>query len=285
MSEQRADTQDIRPLKILIMNLMPTKVETETQILRLLSNSPLQTDVEFLQAATHESKNTSQEYLQRFYHTVDEVKGKKYDGMIITGAPVESIDFKDVDYWDELCEIMDWTRTNVCSTLYICWGTQAGLYHHYGVPKYPLDSKVSGIFEHHVLAPSEPLLRGFDDRFFMPQSRHTEVRYSDIAKNPHLHIVSSSPVSGVGIVVSEKNEVFITGHFEYDRGTLAYEYERDMNAGMNPHVPDNYFEDDDPTKDPVFRWRSHATLFFTNWLNYHVYQQTPYNIDDIGKES
>ena len=284
MSEQRADTQDIRPLKILIMNLMPTKVETETQLLRLLSNSPLQTDVEFLQAATHESKNTSQEYLERFYHTFDEVRDKKYDGMIITGAPVECIDFSDVDYWDELCEIMDWTRTNVCSTLYICWGSQAGLYHHYGVPKYSLPSKVSGIFEHHVLAPSEPLLRGFDDRFFMPQSRHTEVRYSDIAKNPHLHIVASSPVSGVGIVISEKNEVFITGHFEYDRGTLAYEYERDMKAGMNPHVPDNYFEDDDPTKDPVFRWKSHATLFFTNWLNYHVYQQTPYDIEQIGKE-
>ena len=284
MSEQRADTQDIRPLKILIMNLMPTKVETETQLLRLLSNSPLQTDVEFLQAATHESKNTSQEYLERFYHTFDEIRDKKYDGMIITGAPVECIDFSDVDYWDELCEIMDWTRTNVCSTLYICWGSQAGLYHHYGVPKYSLTSKVSGIFEHHVLAPSEPLLRGFDDRFFMPQSRHTEVRYSDIAKNPHLHIVASSPVSGVGIVLSEKNEVFITGHFEYDRGTLAYEYERDMNAGMNPHVPDNYFEDDDPTKDPVFRWKSHATLFFTNWLNYHVYQQTPYDIEQIGKE-
>ena len=229
MSEQRADTQDIRPLKILIMNLMPTKVETETQLLRLLSNSPLQTDVEFLQAATHESKNTSQEYLERFYHTFDEVRNKKYDGMIITGAPVECIDFSDVDYWDELCEIMDWTRTNVCSTLYICWGSQAGPYHHSG-------------------------------------------------------IVASSPVSGVGIVVSEKNEVFITGHFEYDRGTLAYEYERDMNAGMNPHVPDNYFEDDDPTKDPVFRWRSHATLFFTNWLNYHVYQQTPYDIEQIGKE-
>ncbi len=283
MSEQRADTQDIRPLKILIMNLMPTKVETETQILRLLSNSPLQTDVQFLQAATHESKNTSQEYLERFYHTFDEIRDKKFDGMIITGAPVESIDFSDVDYWDELCEIMDWTRTNVCSTLYICWGSQAGLYYHYGIPKYPLDSKVSGIFEHQVISPSEPLLRGFDDRFYMPQSRHTEVRESDISKNPHLHIVSSSPVSGVGIVISEKNEVFITGHFEYDRGTLAYEYERDLKAGMDPHVPDNYFEDDDPTKDPVFRWRGHATLFFTNWLNYHVYQQTPYDIDRIGR--
>ena len=284
MNEKRADTQDIRPLKILIMNLMPTKVETETQILRLLSNSPLQTDVEFLQAATHESKNTSKEYLGRFYRTFDQVRDKRYDGMIITGAPVESIDFEEVDYWNELCEIMDWTRTNVCSTLYICWGCQAGLYHHYSIPKYPLDSKMSGIFEHHVLVPTEPILRGFDERFFMPQSRHTEVKAEDIRKNPHLHIVSSSPESGVGIVVSERNEVFITGHFEYDRGTLAYEYERDLNAGMNPHVPDNYFEDDDPRKDPVLRWRGHATLFFTNWLNYNVYQRTPYDLDELGMD-
>lgn len=284
MNEKRADTQDIRPLKILIMNLMPTKVETETQILRLLSNSPLQTDVEFLQAATHESKNTSKEYLGRFYRTFDQVRDRRYDGMIITGAPVESIDFEEVDYWNELCEIMDWTRTNVCSTLYICWGCQAGLYHHYGIPKYQLDSKVSGIFEHKVLVPTEPILRGFDERFFMPQSRHTEVKAEDIRKNPHLHIVSSSPESGVGIVVSERNEVFITGHFEYDRGTLAYEYERDLNAGMNPHVPDNYFEDDDPRKDPVLRWRGHATLFFTNWLNYNVYQRTPYDLDELGMD-
>lgn len=284
MNEKRADTQDIRPLKILIMNLMPTKVETETQILRLLSNSPLQTDVEFLQAATHESKNTSKEYLGRFYRTFDQVRDRRYDGMIITGAPVESIDFKEVDYWNELCEIMDWSRTNVCSTLYICWGCQAGLYHHYGIPKYQLDSKVSGIFKHKVLVPTEPILRGFDERFFMPQSRHTEVKAEDIRKNPHLHIVSSSPESGVGIVVSERNEVFITGHFEYDRGTLAYEYERDLNAGMNPHVPDNYFEDDDPRKDPVLRWRGHATLFFTNWLNYNVYQRTPYDLDELGMD-
>ena len=192
--------------------------------------------------------------------------------------------FRSVDYWNELCEIMDWSRTNVCSTLYICWGCQAGLYHHYGIPKYPLDSKVSGIFEHKVLVPTEPILRGFDERFFMPQSRHTEVKAEDIRKNPHLHIVSSSPESGVGIVVSERNEVFITGHFEYDRGTLAYEYERDLNAGMNPHVPDNYFEDDDPRKDPVLRWRGHATLFFTNWLNYNVYQRTPYDLDELGMD-
>lgn len=285
MTERRARTQDIRPLKILIMNLMPTKVETETQILRCLSNSPLQTDVELLQPATHESKNTSAEYLKRFYTTFDRVRHRKYDGMIITGAPLESIDFGDVDYWDELCEIMDWSRTNVCSTMYICWGSFAGLYHQYGIPKYSLDSKVSGVFEHRVLVENEPLLRGFDDRFYMPQSRHSEVRADDIARNPHLHIVASSDESGVGIVVSERNEVFITGHFEYDRGTLSYEYERDVNAGMDAHVPDHYFEDDDPRRDPVVRWRSHATLFFTNWLNYYVYQLTPYDIDEIGRGS
>lgn len=285
MNEKRAETQDIRPLKILILNLMPTKVETETQLLRMLSNSPIQTDVEFLQAATHESKNTSEEYLGRFYRTFDEVKGRKFDGMIITGAPLESIDFEDVDYWDELCGIMDWAVTNVCSTMYICWGSMAGLYYHYGVPKYPMESKISGIFEHKVMSPSEPILRGFDDRFYMPQSRHTDVKAEDIAKNPHLHIIAQSPDSGVGIVISERNEVFVTGHFEYDRSTLAYEYERDLKAGMNPHVPDNYFEDDDPNKDPVLRWRGHATLFFTNWLNYNVYQTTPYDIDRIGVET
>jgi len=282
MSEKRADTQDIRPLDILILNLMPTKVETETQLLRCLSNSPLQTNVEFLQAATHSSKNTSAEYLNRFYRTFDEVKNRKFDGMIITGAPLEAIEYEDVDYWDELCAIMDWTRTNVCSTLYICWGAQAGLFHQYGIPKYKLDSKISGIFEQKLLSHNEPLMRGFDDRFFMPQSRHSEVRAEDISVNPHLHILCDSDKSGVGIVMSEKNEVFITGHFEYDPGTLAYEYERDTNAGMNPHVPDNYFEDDDPRKDPIVRWRGHATLFFTNWLNYCVYQLTPYDKDEIG---
>ena len=283
MTEKRADTQDIRPLKILILNLMPTKVETETQLLRLLSNSPIQTDVEFLQMATHVSKNTSAEYLKRFYRKFDDIRDRKFDGMIITGAPVECIDFTDVDYWDELCEIMDWTLTNVCSTMYICWGSMAGLNYHYGIPKYCLSSKLSGIFEHRKLDDKEPILRGFDDVFFMPQSRHTEVRAEDIKKNPRLHILATSDDSGVGIVVSERNQVFITGHFEYDRGTLAYEYERDLNAGMNPHIPDNYFEDDDPHKDPIVRWRGHATMFFTNWLNYNVYQETPFDIDEIGR--
>lgn len=285
MSERRAETQDIRPLNILILNLMPTKVETETQLLRCLSNSPLQTNVELLQTATHESKNTSAEYLNRFYRTFDEIKDRKYDGMIITGAPLENIDFDEVDYWDELCMIMDWTQTNVYATLYICWGAMAGLHHHYGIPKYKLPSKVSGIFEYRLLTPNEPLVRGFDDRFFMPQSRHTEVRAKDILENPHLHIVCTSDESGVGIVQSERNQTFITGHFEYDARTLAYEYERDLNAGKNPHVPDHYFEDDDPHKDPIVRWRSHATLFFTNWLNYYVYQLTPYNLEDIGRDT
>lgn len=283
MKESRAESQDIRPLKILILNIMPTKVETETQILRCLSNSPLQTDITFLQMASHESKNTSQEYLERFYYTFDEIKDQKFDGMIITGAPVECIDFSEVDYWDELCEIMDWSLTNVCSTLHICWGAMAGLYHHYGIPKYCLKSKMSGVFEHKVEMPTEPLTRGFDDRFFMPHSRHTEVRASDILQNPHLHIAAQSDASGVGIVISEKRQVFITGHFEYDRGTLLFEYERDLAAGMNPHVPDNYFEDDDPCKDPIVRWRGHATLFYTNWLNYYVYQETAYDINEIGK--
>ena len=283
MSARRADTQDIRPLEILILNLMPTKVETEIQILRCLSNSPLQTNVTLLQMSSHESKNTSAEYLERFYKTFDDVKGMKFDGMIITGAPLESIEYEDVDYWPEFCEIMDWTLTNVCSTLYICWGALAGLYYHYGIPKHSMDSKVSGIFEHRVLIPNEPIVRGFDDRFFMPQSRHSEVRAEDIAANPHLHIICASEDSGVAVVQSEMNQTFITGHLEYDAATLSYEYERDLNAGKNPHVPDNYFEDDDPHKDPVVRWRAHATLFYTNWLNYCVYQETPYDIDEIGR--
>lgn len=283
MTETRATTQDIRPLDLLIVNLMPTKVETETQLLRCLSNSPLQTNVEFLQMETHTSKNTSMEYLKRFYTCFEDVKDRKFDGIIITGAPVENIPFEEVDYWPELCDIMDWATAHSCSTLYICWGSQAGLYHHYGIPKHQLDSKISGIFEHRVLAPNEPILRGFDDRFFMPQSRHTEVLAEDILKNPHLHIIASSLESGVGIVISERNEIFITGHFEYDRGTLAYEYERDLDAGKNPCVPDHYFEDDDPCKDPIVKWRCHATMFFTNWLNYCVYQETPYDKEAIGR--
>lgn len=285
MTEKRAISQDIRPLKILILNLMPTKIETEIQLLRLLSNSPLQTDIFLLQMATHESKNTSQEYLDKFYYTFDEIKNQKFDGMIITGAPVENIDFEEVDYWKELCTIMDWSVENVCSTLHICWGAQAGLYHHYSIPKYQLDSKMSGIFEQKLVVPDDPLVRGFDDIFNMPHSRHTEVRAEDIKKNPHLHIIAESDISGVGIVVSEiGGQIFVTGHSEYDKSTLAFEYDRDTKRDMNPHVPDNYFPNDDPHMDPVVRWRSHATLLFTNWLNYYVYQRTPYDVNQIGRE-
>ena len=284
MREERAIAQDIRPMNILILNLMPTKVETEIQILRLLSNTPLQTDIFLLQMATHESKNTSQEYLDKFYYTFDEIKNRKFDGLIITGAPVENIDFEKVDYWDELCEIMDWSLTNVQSTLYICWGAQAGLYHHYSVPKYPLDDKISGVFKHIATVKDEPLLRGFDDVFNMPHSRHTEIREIDIYPNPHLHIAATSKDAGVGVIISEIGQVFVTGHFEYDVGTLAFEYDRDLKRGLNPCIPKNYFVNDDPNMDPVMTWKSHATLLFTNWLNYYVYQRTPYDIERIGTE-
>ncbi|MCL2148144.1 MAG: homoserine O-succinyltransferase [Methanomassiliicoccaceae archaeon] len=285
MREGRASAQDIRPMKILILNLMPTKIDTEIQILRLLSNTPLQIDVSLLQTATHDSKNTSQEYLDKFYYTFDEVKDSKFDGMIITGAPVESIGFEEVDYWKELCAIMDWSLKNVNSTLHICWGAQAGLYHHYKVPKYPLDKKISGVFCHTINVRDEPLIRGFDDAFNMPHSRHTEVRAVDINRNPRLHIIAESKMAGVGIVTSEKGgQVFVTGHSEYDPGTLAYEYDRDTKKGLGPCVPENYFPCDDPEKDPPMSWRAHATLLFTNWLNYYVYQRTPYDIDTIGAD-
>jgi len=284
MKEGRATHQDIRPLRILILNLMPTKIETETQLLRLLSNSPLQVDIELLQTATHEPKNTSKLYLERFYRTFDDIRDQKFDGMIITGAPLECIDFEEVDYWEELCEIMDWTRTNVCSKFHICWGAQAALYHHYGIPKHVLDSKVSGIFLHRRCSEDEPLLRGFDDLFYMPHSRNTSVKASDISQNPHLHILAHSEEAGVAIVASEKNEIFVTGHLEYDRGTLAYEYDRDTDKGLSPMVPKHYFPDDNPRMEPRVLWRSHANLLFTNWLNYCVYQQTPYDITKIGEE-
>ncbi|MCL1979060.1 MAG: homoserine O-succinyltransferase [Methanomassiliicoccaceae archaeon] len=285
MREGRATTQDIRPMKVLILNLMPTKIETEIQILRLLGNSPLQTDISLLQMATHESKNISQEYLDKFYDTFDEVMDRKFDGMIITGAPVENISYERVDYWKELCEIMEWSVKNVTSTLHICWGAQAGLYYHYRIPKYPLKKKMSGVFSHTLNIKDEPLIRGFDDVFNMPRSCHTEVRASDINRNPHLHIVAESRVAGVGIVTSEKGgQVFLTGHSEYDAGTLAYEYDRDMGKGLMPSVPENYFPNDDPHNDPIVSWKAHATLLFTNWLNYYVYQRTPYDINDIGKE-
>ncbi len=284
MTEKRALTQDIRPLDILIMNLMPTKVETETQILRLLSNSPLQVNINLLRAATHESKNISQEYLDRFYIRFDDIKDRTFDGLIITGAPVEGIPFEEVDYWDELCEIMDWSVDHVVSTLFICWGAQAGLYHLYDIPKYPLEKKLSGIFPVKVMSEGELLFSGFDDEYLMPHSRNTEICPKDIIRNPHLHIVGYSPETGVSVVLSESRQVFVTGHMEYDRETLGYEYERDLERGLNPKIPENYFPDDDPRNDPIMRWRGHATLFMSNWLNYYVYQVTPYDITQIGMD-
>ncbi|MDD2362393.1 MAG: homoserine O-succinyltransferase [Oscillospiraceae bacterium] len=283
MTEHRAMHQDIRPLQIIILNLMPTKIETETQLLRLLGNSPLQVDIDLMQTASHKSKNTSQEHLLEFYQTFDQVKNRKYDGMIITGAPVESMDFSGVDYWDELCEIMTWSLSNVYSTLHICWGAQAGLYFHYGVPKYPLPHKLSGVFRHRALDLNHPLLRGFDEVFYMPHSRYTEVRQNDIEQVPQLQTMALSETAGVAIVsTKDARQVFITGHCEYDRYTLADEYQRDIKRGVNPEIPQNYFPDDNPECVPPMTWRSHANLFISNWLNYFVYQQTPYDFVEFN---
>lgn len=285
MTEQRATHQDIRPLKIILLNLMPTKEETETQLLRLLSNSPLQVDVTLLQAATHVSKNTAPEYLKEFYHTFDEVRDEKYDGMIITGAPVEAMRFEDVDYWDELSMIMDWSRSHVYSTLHICWGAQAGLYYHHRIPKYPLPAKLSGIFRHRVLDPTHPLLRGFDELFYMPHSRYTEVRQEDIDKVPGLKVLALSETAGVAIVATDDGrQVFVTGHCEYDRYTLAKEYQRDVRRGIHPAVPQHYFPGDDPDAVPPLIWRGHAHLLIGNWLNYFVYQPTPYNLLELKRK-
>ncbi len=282
MHEQRAMHQDIRPLRILLVNLMPTKIVTETQILRLLSNSPIQVDVELLGMATHQSKNTPAEHLLNFYHTFDEIKDKRYDGMIVTGAPIEHLAFEEVDYWEELCEIFRWSRKRVYSTLHICWGAQAGLYYHYGIPKYSLEKKLSGVYSHHPLIAQHPLLRGFDDGFLAPHSRHTEIRREDIEKAEGLDILSESEEAGIHIVASHDcREFFVTGHSEYDRDTLAKEYERDIGRGLDMAVPAHYFPDDDPTKEPVMRWRAHANLLFANWLNYFVYQRTPYDLSEL----
>lgn len=284
MSDQRAMTQDIRPLKIVIVNLMPTKVETETQLLRLLGNSPLQVDVELLQMASHVSKNTSQRHLTTFYKTFDEIKDNSYDGMIITGAPVELLNFEQVDYWQELCSIMEWGKKNVYSTFHICWGAQAGLYYHFGIPKHELGEKLSGIYSHRVLNPSHPLMRGFDDRFSMPHSRYTGVLREDVEQHRELEVLATSRMAGVAVVCNKDGrQFFILGHAEYDRNTLATEYFRDVNKGVNPQVPYNYFPDDDPSATPSMNWRGHASLLYTNWLNYYVYQQTPYNLEDLKK--
>jgi len=286
MTEYRAIHQDIRPLKLLILNLMPTKIVTETQLLRQLSNSPLQVQVELLHTSSHASQNTDAEHLESFYRTFDQVKDTKYDGMIITGAPVENLDFSDVDYWEELCQIMEWTKTHVHSTLHICWGAQAGLYYHYGIPKYSLNSKLFGVFPHTALRKQSPLFRGFDDIFYVPHSRYTENHLDDIMAQPALELLSVSEEAGVFAVKSKDNHrFFITGHPEYDRDTLGNEYFRDINKGLALGVPKYYFPQDDPTQAPIVRWRSVAQLFYTNWLNYYVYQTTPYDLTEIAENT
>ena len=283
MTENRAMTQDIRPLRILLLNLMPTKIVTETQLLRKLSNSPLQVQVELLRTLSHVSHNTDEGHLESFYTSFSEIKDKKFDGMIITGAPVENLDFTDVDYWGELCEIMEWSKTNVHSTLHICWGAQAGLYYHYGIPKHPLPEKLFGVFQHTVLERNFILFRGFDDTFWVPHSRNTTVDREDIEAVPGLKILSDSQEAGVYAVKSPQcRQVFLMGHAEYDRDTLRKEYFRDLNKGLGPKVPYNYFPGDDPARTPPFTWRSNAHLLVSNWLNYYVYQQVPY--DFIGEE-
>ena len=282
MTEKRAITQDIRPLKIVLLNLMPTKIVTETQFSRLLGNSPLQVELELLHMKSHVSKNTPKEHLISFYKTFDEIKDHNYDGMIITGAPVENMPFEEVNYWEELCEIMEWSKTHVHSTLHICWGAQAGLYYHYGINKQQLDEKMFGIFKHTVEYKNSMLFRGFDDEFWAPHSRHTTVLREDIEAREELQILASSKEAGVLAVVSKNTrQFFVTGHLEYDADTLQREYLRDKNAGLPIKVPQNYFPDDDDTKAPIVTWRSGANLMFTNWLNYFVYQTTPYNIEDI----
>jgi homoserine O-succinyltransferase/O-acetyltransferase len=277
MDEKRAYSQDIRPLNILILNIMPEKEKTETQLLRLLGNSPLQLNITFLRPETHKSKNTAYEHLREFYTTFKHIQHKKYDGMIITGAPIEHLEFEEVAYWPELKTIMDWTKTNVTSTLHICWGAQAGLFHHYGVNKYKLEKKCFGIFKHEIDNPNVKLLRGFDDYYFVPHSRHTEVRKDEIESVSELQILSYSNTAGVCLAMSKDGkQIFLTGHPEYERTTLKEEYERDLAKGITIDIPENYFEDNDPKKNPIHCWRSHANLLFVNWLNYYVYQETPY---------
>lgn len=286
MTENRAVSQDIRPLEIVLLNLMPTKVATETQFSRLLGNTPLQVRLELMHTTTHVSKNTSQDHLLNFYKSFDELKERKFDGMIITGAPVEQMEFEDVDYWSELCEIMEWSKTHVHSTLHICWGAQAGLYYHYGVPKKDLPEKLFGVFAHKADYKRSILMRGFDDIFWVPHSRHTTVLREDIEAAPGLKILASSEKAGVYAVMNKAGrQIFVTGHSEYDPDTLEREYLRDKDQGLPISVPENYYPNDDDTKDPIVRWRGHANLLFSNWLNYFVYQTTPYDIMNIGTEN
>jgi len=284
MTLGRAQRQDIRPLRIVILNLMPTKEVTETQLLRVIGNTPLQVDVTLLRTASYRSRNVSSDHMDAFYRTFDEIRDLKFDGLIITGAPVEMMEFEEVDYWDELTRVMDWAQSHVFSTLYICWAAQAGMYYRFGVPKYELEKKCSGVYRHRVLVRNCPLLRGFDDAFHAPHSRHTEVRAADIAIVPELILLCESEQAGVYLVISgDGKHVFVTGHSEYDPGTLRLEYERDTAKGMDVPVPFNYFPDDDPALPPDVRWRAHSNLLFQNWLNYYVYQETPYQIETIGE--
>ena len=282
MTEFRAFHQDIRPLKVLILNLMPTKIVTETQLLRKLSNTPLQIQVELLHTASYVGHYTDASHLESFYTTFDQIQGNKYDGMIITGAPVENLEFDQVDYWEELCAIMEWTKTHVHSTLHICWGAQAGLFYHYGIPKRPLDKKLFGVFPHRMLKPNAPLFRGFDDVFYVPHSRYTGVWEEDVRAVPQLELLAVSERAGVFAVKSaDSRQLFLTGHPEYDADTLALEYRRDVDKGLDIALPENYFPDNDPAKAPVVSWRSAAQLLYTNWLNYYVYQTTPYDLRNI----
>lgn len=285
MLEDRASQQDIRPLKIAIMNLMPTKIVTETQILRLIGNTPLQIDVTFIHPKSHKAKNTPEEHLNRFYRSVADIKDETFDGLIITGAPVEHLEFEEVDYWEELAELMEWSKTNVYSTLHICWGAQAALYYHYGIGKEALAEKLFGVFSHYKKVNNSKLLRGFDDVFYAPHSRHTGIDSRDIERNENLEILSESDKAGLYIAVSKDDrQVFVTGHSEYDVFTLKKEYDRDIDAGLEIAVPENYFPDDDPSKRPLLTWRGHANLLFCNWLNYYVYQETPYDMSELRDE-
>lgn len=282
MTEYRALHQDIRPLNLLILNLMPTKVVTETQLLRKLSNTPLQIHLELLQTVSHTAQNVDSTHLDSFYTSFDQIKDKYYDGLIITGAPVENMEFTAVDYWEEFCQIMAWSTTHVHSTLHICWGAQAGLFYHYGIPKYTLPKKLFGVFPHYVLKPSSPLFRGFDDVFFAPHSRYTEVKEADIAKIPNLEILSTSPEAGVfAVKTTDSRQFFLMGHPEYDPDTLLLEYQRDVEKGVKIDVPRHYFPGDNPNLDPIVRWRSAGQLLYTNWLNYYVYQTTPYDLNEL----
>ncbi len=284
MPEDRAMSQDIRPLRIIILNLMPTKVETETQILRLLGNSPLQVDVELLQMVTHHSKNTSEEHLTKFYKTFDEIRNERYDGMIVTGAPVELMKFEEVDYWQELTTVFDWAKKHVYSTMFICWGAQAGLYHRYGIKKHNLPKKLFGIYNHTIVNNKHPLMRGFDDYFLVPHSRYTGVLTEDIEREDQLEILATSKGAGVSIVCSKNGrEFYLFGHCEYDYDTLAKEYYRDVKKGLNIDIPYNYFPNNNVNRKPPLTWRSHASLLYQNWLNYYLYQQTPYDLEELKK--